>query len=43
MFIEGKGFGEILLHMNICIGEDELIVGSYAGKPEGVRYFPSMI
>ncbi len=35
-----KALEKILNNMNICINDDELIVGSYAGKPRGCQIFP---
>lgn len=40
VYRRAKALEKILLHMNICIGENELIVGSYAGKPRGCQIFP---
>lgn len=40
VYRRAKALEKILLHMNICINDKELIVGSYAGKPRGCQIFP---
>ncbi|MGE4272711.1 MAG: formate C-acetyltransferase/glycerol dehydratase family glycyl radical enzyme [Desulfitobacterium sp.] len=40
IYRRAKALEKILLNMNICINDKELIVGSYAGKPRGCQVFP---
>ena len=40
MFRKAKALENVLLNMDICIAPDELIAGSYAGKPRGCQVFP---
>ncbi|HHV64631.1 MAG TPA: formate C-acetyltransferase/glycerol dehydratase family glycyl radical enzyme [Peptococcaceae bacterium] len=40
IYRRAKALEKILLNMEICINNRELIVGSYAGKPRGCQLFP---
>ncbi|HWR22711.1 MAG TPA: formate C-acetyltransferase/glycerol dehydratase family glycyl radical enzyme [Feifaniaceae bacterium] len=40
LYRKAKALENVLLHMQICIAEDELVVGSYAGRPRGCQLYP---
>ncbi len=40
IYRRAKALERVLLNMDICINDKELIVGSYAGKPRGCQVFP---
>lgn len=40
VYRKAKALENTLLNMQICIGDDELIVGSYAGRPRGCQVYP---
>ena len=40
VYRKAKALENTLLNMQICIGDDELIIGSYAGRPRGCQVYP---
>ncbi len=40
VYRKARALENTLLNMQICIGDDELIVGSYAGRPRGCQVYP---